>query len=166
MSKNYIDLPNKVPVKNASNLTAEQGRYEALYKKANRTTSGQLSFTSATSGVSYSTAKYPNDIDVFNMGEEGLMNLLYKYVLYDSIVTADDLKEIKQNIADVRNEMYSKSDIGFENSVALMIEIDLGLKDAAGYGVYINRNYYLDCLKTSDNVNIVKGTFSDGAIIV
>ena len=166
MSKNYIDLPNKVPVKNASNLTAEQTRYEALYKKANRTTSGQLAFTSSTSGVSYSTANYPNDVDVYNLGEEGLMNLLYKYVLYDSIVTAADLKEIKQNIADVRNEMLNKSDIGFENSVALMIEIDLGIKDAAGYGTYINRNYYLDCLKTSDNVNIVKGTFSDGAIIV
>lgn len=166
MSKNYIDLPNKVPVKNASNLTAEQTRYEALYKKANRTTSGQLAFTSSTSGVSYSTANYPNDVDVYNLGEEGLMNLLYKYVLYDSIVTAADLKEIKQNIADVRNEMLNKSDIGFENSVALMIEIDLGIKDAAGYGTYINRNYYLDCLKTSDNVEIVKGTFSDGAIIV
>lgn len=166
MSKNYIDLPNKVPVKNASNLTAEQTRYEALYKKANRTTSGQLAFTSSTSGVSYSTANYPNDVDVYNLGEEGLMNLLYKYVLYDSIVTAADLKEIKQNIADVRNEMLNKSDIGFENSVALMIEIDLGIKDAAGYGTYINRNYYLDCLKTSDNVEIVKGTYSDGAIIV
>lgn len=166
MSKNYIDLPNKVPVKNASNLTAEQARYEALYKKANRTTSGQLAFTSSTSGVSYSTANYPNDVDVYNLGEEGLMNLLYKYVLYDSIVTAADLKEIKQNIADVRNEMLNKSDIGFENSVALMIEIDLGIKDAAGYGTYINRNYYLDCLKTSDNVEIVKGTYSDGAIIV
>ena len=166
MSKNFIDLPNKMPVKNESNLTAEQTRYEALYKKANRSITGQISFTSSTSGAVYSTSNYPNDADVYNMGEEGLMNLLYKYVLYDSIVTASDLKEIKQNIADVRNEMLSKSDIGFENSVALMIEIDLGLKDAAGYGVYINRNYYLDCLKTQDNVTIVKGTFSSGAIIV
>ena len=166
MSKNYIDLPNKVPVKNEGNLTAEQARYEALYKKVNRTTTGQLSFTSSTSGAVYSTTKYPEDPDVYNMGEDGLMNLLYKYVLYDSIISADDIKEIKKSVSDLRTEMYTKSDIGFENSVALMIEIDLALKDAAGYGIYTNRNYYLDCLKTADNVTIVKGTYSDGAIIV
>ena len=166
MSKNYIDLPNKVPVKNAGNLTAEQTRYETLYKKANRTTQGQQVFDSPTSGVFYSTADYPDDNDVFNKGEEGMMNLLYKYVLYESILTAEDVKEIKQGIADVRNEMYARQDIGFENSVALMLEMDLYIKKQAGCGVCINRNYYVDCFNDDSHITILKGTFSSNTIIV
>lgn len=85
-----IDLPNQAGVPSTSNLTGEWVKYNELYLDIDRTTSGQLIFTSTTSGEIYDTSNYSSDTDVYNKGEDGMANLLKKYVLADSLFLAED----------------------------------------------------------------------------
>lgn len=90
------NLPNNVSsgVPNVQNLTGEQTKYEILYKSITRTQSGEGTYTSPTSGLSYTTNSYPSDTDVFNKGEEGLMNMFAKYILVNYNLTGTELQGI------------------------------------------------------------------------
>ena len=90
----FLNLPNETPAPNSNNLTSEADRYYQLYNNLNRTKTGTESFTSASSGRTYSTNNYPTDVDVYNKGQEGLMNLLFKYVLRQYIVVADAINQV------------------------------------------------------------------------
>ena len=90
-----LNLPNKAGGQNPDNLVSEYDEYVKLYKNWNRTTTGQYSIGPlASSGKSYSTSNYPNDADVWNRGMEGMISLLYKYVLKNYIVDVDVFNEL------------------------------------------------------------------------
>jgi hypothetical protein len=90
----FLNLPNQVPAPNSNNLTAEATKYTELYESLNRTNTGSETFTSSSSGVKYSTGDYPDDTDVYNKGQVGMMNLLYKYVLSKYIIQSSTVNEI------------------------------------------------------------------------
>lgn len=84
-------LPNLAGSPSVNNLTDEANQYQIIYNNINRTTSGVGTYTSASSGAVYSTNDYPEDIDIYNKGQEGICNLLAKYVLKDFMITEDDI---------------------------------------------------------------------------
>lgn len=49
---------------------------QLLLKYPNRSTTGVFTFTSPTSNITYSTNDYPNNPNIYNRGELGMMNLL------------------------------------------------------------------------------------------
>ena len=97
----FTNLPNQIPTPNKNNLTGEAEKYWNLYININRTVDGAETFTSASSGTTYSTNAYPNDPDVYNKGQQGMMNLLYKYILKTYIVTADVVNEVQSKVENV-----------------------------------------------------------------
>ena len=97
----FTNLPNETPVPNANNLTGEAEKYYELYVKTDRTNSGQVTFTSPTSGNYYSTTSYSSDADVYNKGEQGMMNLLYKYVLKTYIIEASTINSLLESITGI-----------------------------------------------------------------
>lgn len=108
-----INLPNEVPTPNANNLTAEANQYYNLYTSLNRTTTGYASYSSPSSGRNYSTNDYSSDADVYNKGQTGLMNLLYKYVLNNYIINAESINvitgKVNSSFIDVVTASYDES---------------------------------------------------------
>ena len=94
-----INLPNLIPTPTPNNLVSEAQKYYSLYTQLSRTTTGQTQYTSPSSGNTYRTTDYQDDIDVYNKGEEGLLNLLFKYVLEPYIVTAELINLIREQSA-------------------------------------------------------------------
>lgn len=101
MALTFTNLPNQTPTPNPNNLTSEAEKYYQLYISKNRTESGTESFVSESSGKTYSTDNYSSDVDVYNKGQLGLMNLLYKYVLKTYIVEADLINSLLNSITNV-----------------------------------------------------------------
>lgn len=97
----FLNLPNQVPAPNKNNLTAEAEKYMQLYSSLNRSSVGAEQFISSSSGVTYNTNDYPSDNDIYNKGQVGLMNLLYKYVLNKYIIVADVINEIAERSSNV-----------------------------------------------------------------
>ena len=97
----FNNLPNQTPIPNANNLTGEADKYYELYMKQDRTQSGNVTYTSNTSGNYYSTTLYQTDADVYNKGELGMLNLLYKYVLRSYIVDASDINNLVNSISTI-----------------------------------------------------------------
>jgi hypothetical protein len=94
------NLPNDVSsgIPNVQNLTSEQTEYNRLFNSLTRTQSGEGTFSaSPSSGLSYTTNSYPSDTDVFNKGEEGLMNMFAKYILIDYNLTGNDIQSLIDN---------------------------------------------------------------------
>lgn len=94
------NLPNDVSsgIPNVGNLTSEQTEYNRLFNSLTRTQSGEGTFVdSPSSGLSYTTSSYPADVDVFNKGEEGLMNMFAKYILVDYNLTGDEVQLMSDN---------------------------------------------------------------------
>lgn len=60
----------------SDNYSAEIAKVQELVMKTSRTNSGQESWTSSTSGVTYNTSDYASDPNIYNKGETGLYNLL------------------------------------------------------------------------------------------
>jgi hypothetical protein len=93
----FENLPNNVSsgIPNVQNLTSEQIEYVRLYNLLTRTQSGVGTFgASPSSGLSYSTNDFPADVDVFDKGQEGLMNLFAKYTLVAYNLTGEKMQEI------------------------------------------------------------------------
>lgn len=93
----FVNLPNTTPAPNPQNLTQEAQRYWQLYTSLQRTQDGEETFSSSSSGADYSTSDYPADADVYNKGQQGMMNLLYKYVLNQYIIDATDFNDIEED---------------------------------------------------------------------
>lgn len=90
-------------VPNANNKTDELLKINALAKKTNRSNTGQVSYTSETSGTIYRTADYPNVANIYNKGETGLYNLLIRLYGGDNgfIITPDDYNNIEKELSSV-----------------------------------------------------------------
>lgn len=102
-----LNLPNTPGGQNQNNLVSEYDEYVKIYKNWNRTTSGSYSIGPlASSGKSYSTNDYPNDTDVYNRGQEGMLSLLYKYVLKNYLIDVETLQEITK----ATNEASAKAE--------------------------------------------------------
>ena len=88
-------------VPNANNKTDELLKINALAKKTNRSNTGQVSYTSETSGTIYRTADYPNIANIYNKGETGLYNLLIRLYGGDNgfIITPDDYNNIEKELS-------------------------------------------------------------------
>lgn len=65
-------------VPNTNNLSDEMNTINTLSTKLTRSNSGQMLYTSLSSGISYNTADYSTDSSIYNKGETGLYNLLIK----------------------------------------------------------------------------------------
>ena len=101
MALTFTNLPNQTPTPNPNNLTSEAEKYYQLYISKDRTESGTESFMSESSGKTYSTDDYSSDVDIYNKGQLGLMNLLYKYVLKTYIVEADLINSLLNSVTNV-----------------------------------------------------------------
>lgn len=103
MPLSKINVPLDTPVQagqSNNNYYGEVAKIQALAANLNRTTTGQVTWTSDTSGITYNTANYSSQSTINNKGETGLLNLLiYLYGTDASsqkrfIMTADDWNEI------------------------------------------------------------------------
>lgn len=99
-------------VPNANNKTDELLKINALAKKTNRSNTGQISYTSETSGTIYRTADYPNVANIYNKGETGLYNLLIRLYGGDNgfIITPDDYNNIEKELSSVSSVVQSNID--------------------------------------------------------
>lgn len=75
--------------------SSEAAKLNELITDVERTTTGVTEFTSESSGIYYSTEDYPDDTDVYNMGDLGMIRLLRKLYGGSSgwLVMADDLND-------------------------------------------------------------------------
>jgi len=90
------NLPNSTT---ELNLVSEKNHYLYLYDLKPRSAIGNISFTSTTSGETYSTETYLSGY-FENQGQEGLL-LILKDVLKDYLITADDYNGIYNDIVEV-----------------------------------------------------------------
>jgi hypothetical protein len=118
------DLPNTPGVPNINNLTNERQVYETLYNTLARTTTGTYSFTSTSSGVTYSTNDYPADIDIFNKGQSGMVVLLAKYVLIDFMIKAAEFNQIGTDFTTHLNEKATSGALGHVRVDNTTIQVD------------------------------------------
>jgi hypothetical protein len=88
-----INLPNSSTT--TDNLTSEKTEYLRLYDLI-RSSSGDLVFTSTSSGVVYSTLTYLSGAYA-NQGEEGML-LILQDALEDYLLFAADINTINTNI--------------------------------------------------------------------
>lgn len=90
-------------VPNANNKTDELLKINTLAKKTNRSNTGQVSYTSETSGTIYRTDDYPNVANIYNKGETGIYNLLIRLYGGDNgfIITPDDYNNIEKELSSV-----------------------------------------------------------------
>ena len=58
--------------------TDESKYLDILIYKIDRTESGQVEYTSLSSNITYKTIDYPEDSNIYNKGEVGMINLLQK----------------------------------------------------------------------------------------
>ena len=87
------NLPNESSTNN--NLVSEKNYYLYLYDLKPRSAIGNVSFTSTTSGETYSTETYLEGY-FLNQGQEGLL-LILQDVLKDYLFTAEDLNDFTTN---------------------------------------------------------------------
>lgn len=107
-----VDVPCSTVggIPNANNKTDELLKISTLATKTNRTNTGQATYTSATSGIIYRTADYPNVVTIYNKGETGIYNLLIR--LYGGnngfIITPSDYNNIESELSDTYDEISYK----------------------------------------------------------
>lgn len=149
-----LSLPNTVPAPNTNNLVSEYQAYINLYNNLNRTGKGsQYSIGPlASSGKFYSTADYPDDVDVYNNGQEGMMNLLYKYVLKPYLVDVDLINEIQAKLASI--------DIVYDvtvQSIDGVLTVVAGLPETLPSGIYDIRFFAPADAKEGEKLSIGGG---------
>lgn len=100
MSKtlNKINIPSSTLelLPNINNKTAEVTKINELTFKQDRTNQGQMSWVSPTSGVTYNTESVVTNIDVYNCGETGLLNLLQQECS-NFLVSASDFQSLGEH---------------------------------------------------------------------
>lgn len=157
----FLNLPNQTPTPNDNNLTSEANEYIRLYNSLNRSNGGKVDFISASSGKKYSTDDYPLDKDVFDKGQTGLMNLLYKYVLKSYILNA----EILNNQNNVLKEYFARiiaSNWSTNAPFHQIVQVDNMVSD--GLPLYDLRQY--DKFQMEEFVKITKLETRDGNILL
>ncbi len=113
-----INLPTNTQdtLPNVNNKVGEYNQYVALCLKTTRSNTGQVVFLSTTSGITYNTSDYPGETNIYNQGETGMMNLLFK--LYSGangfIVSAEDINSLVDEINGIKTD-YQPKNLKFHN---------------------------------------------------
>jgi len=100
------NLPNSTT---ELNLVSEKNHYLYLYDLKPRSAIGNISFTSTTSGETYSTETYLSGY-FENQGQEGLL-LILKDVLKDYLITADDYNYFVDSVTQVNDSFTEINEI-------------------------------------------------------
>jgi hypothetical protein len=119
-----------------STLIGEKNKYIQLYELPNRTTTGNLSFTSTTSAVTYSSTS----------GEEGLL-LALKNALKDYFMTAEEINIALQHPEDAIKHITAEERTNWNGAVTAVN----GLK-------FRNNNGFLEWSLNGTTWNSVGGT--------
>lgn len=135
-----IDLQNQAGSPSSNNLTNEYTKYQELYNKLSRTTTGQTSYTSTSSNQTYNTIDYPSDATVYNKGEDGLLNLFKTYILKDSLWLAVDANGKLDKNADTL-ESYSEKMSASTPTGGSTLTLDLSVQNV--YNVTPSGNFTL-----------------------
>jgi hypothetical protein len=90
IQKYNIPVVTEGGVPNPNNLSDEMQKIYALSIKTNRSNTGQLTYNSSTSGISYNTVDYPSVSSIYNKGETGIYNLLVQE-LNEYMLSSGDL---------------------------------------------------------------------------
>lgn len=99
-----INVPILTPVSSGEifgNYSGEIAKINQLVADTNRSNSGQVTWTSPTSNITYDTSEHSDLSNVYNKGNTGLYNLLihdYGYLNNGWIVTAEDYNTIASSI--------------------------------------------------------------------
>ena len=124
----------------------DESRYlDTLIYKIDRTNSGQSEYTSLTSRITYRTEDYPEDNDIYNCGEIGMIRLLQK--LYGGedgfLLLANDYNrlELKKKEITLASSNWKETEIPDSNKQTISDE-DITSKSSidlsASYEEYYN----------------------------
>lgn len=148
---NKIDIPASTltQLPNIDNKTHEAQYINELIFKRDRTNVGNVSWTSETSGIVYNTNNYESNLNIYNCGETGLLNLL-QLECAEFLMSASDFDSlgehytILQNSTIAGNRYYkiAQIDINNDNSYYNQLSLLIG-------GTGVNRNsarayYFVD----------------------
>ena len=109
-----INVPISTPIisgQSNNNFSGEVTKIQELVSNTNRTNEDNVTWTSPTSNITYSTSSYQSLSNVYGKGETGLYNLLI--YLYGEqlntgwIVTADDWNSLIENIEENSSQIDS-----------------------------------------------------------
>ncbi len=70
-----IDMP--IGLNGDLDYSDEAMKLSELMLNTDRTSTGQISYTSESSGITYNTADYPDNAQIYNKGDCGLIALLH-----------------------------------------------------------------------------------------
>ena len=161
------NLPNESSTNN--NLVSEKNYYLFLYDLKPRSAIGNVSFTSTTSGETYSTETYLSGY-YSNQGQEGLL-LILKDVLKDYLFAAEDLNDFTTNfnnlsdsvatsIEDIDakiNQLYrtnAEQNLQLWELQAQVINDKESMLGWQGDGFFSNQNEIVD---TPTNMTVLRG---------
>lgn len=160
-------------------LTDESKYLSTLIYKTNKTITGEGNYISKTSGKTYSTNDYPDDSDIYNKGELGLIHLFWK--LYGGedgfLILADDVNsylrpsgnESGDEYVDVVNAdtlggkppSYYVNQEQIQNIVINILKNQI-IFDNAGFHNSIYRGKFLgESVTEAQYAAIADGTFAD-----
>ncbi len=103
---------------NANNLSDEMQKIQNLSVKLSRSNTGQIIYTSLSSGISYNTANYASDSTIYNKGETGLYNLLVKE-LDEYIIQAKDINSYGAGVITPTNWNLVGGDYKYEKYISI-----------------------------------------------
>jgi len=109
------------------NLTAEAIHLTTLYNTKPRSSSGQASFISSTSGFTYTTLGSAYD----NQGQEGLLQVL-QLALDNYLVTADDYNGIIDDYTSLVNNVSTHITTGASNTTKGHVELATSIETTTG----------------------------------
>lgn len=132
-----INLPTSTQdvLPNINNKVGEYNQYVSLCLKTTRSNTGQVVFLSTTSGITYNTSDYPAETSIYNQGETGMMNLLFKLYSGENgfIVSAEDINSLIDEISGIKTD-YQPKNLKFYN-------IALATSDFVSDNTYSNYPY-------------------------
>lgn len=111
MLKTKINLPidSGGDYPNVNNKSGEATKISELIQNLQRTNTGQVQWTSPTSGIVYNTSS-SQDVNINNKGETGLYNLLIEKYSGENgfMLSANDFNDVQQRIDETFNPLIDK----------------------------------------------------------
>lgn len=145
---NKINIPASTltQLPNIDNKTHEAQYINELIFKRDRTNVGNVIWTSETSGITYNTNDYESNLNIYNCGETGILNLL-QLECANFLMDASDFKSLGEHYTILQNSIIAGNryykiaqiDINNDNSYYNQLSLLIG-----GTGVNQNstRVYY------------------------
>lgn len=144
--KTNIPASTLEPLPSINNKTNEAQYINELIFNRTRTNEGQVSWTSETSGITYDTSIDPNNVDVYNCGQTGLLNLLQQECS-NFMVGANDFNSLGEHytilntVSGGGGRYYKIAEIEQLNTVSYYNQLSL-LVGGVGEKTTDTRNYF------------------------